>query len=485
MKKENRIITIGLFTLLLIYFFYQHTKGIFWDFCAYELNARYWLGQTQYFEFFRPPLTQILLTFIERLFLTKYLFIIINIALFTTALTYLANAINNYLKEELTKTDYLLLGFITPYFFLNALIAGSELLSLTILIFFIAQIIKELNTTNKKISVAGIIFGLLFLARYTNFYFVIFLFITKKPIEIFKRFFWSFVIVFPWLLYNFIKTGNWFTSIVSSLANNILFRIELMQPINVSHLLQLLSITTIVAIIGLFLLFSKKHQIKKKMVIATMIIVVGLITFYSYKNTPLKSSRYLFNIIFPVAFFFSIAITRLSSKIKFKYANIAITILILIPNLLAMGYIEANEELYLNKIKYQDAADKIKELNLTHCSIRSEEWIFLDYFGVPGKNAYENNSIIKHMEQDEIVVSFNKKYNLPIIYESNQYTIYGTMPKEEFDCKSTFGLDETYLNYIRRIRYIENKIIINTDPCVTLFREHKFLQKVCNVTNFY
>jgi hypothetical protein len=64
--------------------------------------------------------------------------------------------------------------------------------------------------------------GLAILTRYSSLVFIPFLLFQKKIKFIFSSYFALFLTTLPWFLYNFNKTGNFFTSISDQYANNIL-----------------------------------------------------------------------------------------------------------------------------------------------------------------------------------------------------------------------------------------------------------------------
>jgi len=116
----------------------------------------------------------------------------------------------------------------------------------------------------------------------------------------------------------------------------------------------------------------------------------------------------------------------------------------------------------------------------------------LNYYGVRSKNSYDESFVDRHMEQNEIVVLFKpighmQEYvnDLPVIVNNSNILILGEIPLEKYDCKSPYGLDETYLNYYRRFSLEERGIVVNTEVCHVLFSKYKFLEHFClKFTNY-
>lgn len=518
-NKINILSLLSYFSII-IFFLYQHTKGLFWDFAAYKLNALYFLGKSDYFEFLRPPLVPILMAITHK---------IISIPNFDELLYIIASTIffiiscNSFIKNtylfifqkdynKLKNKDFFnikfwqfvfVTSFITPYFLLNSFIAGSELLSLALLIFFISQILKENNIAKKNTLIhtyAGIIFGLLFLTRYSNLLFGVFLIFAPRIKIIIKRIFHFLIIIAPWFTYNFVKTGNFLTSMANGYAQNILFRQGLNRIIPLEQYLIFLNLIAVFFVIGLIYYFYQIYKTKNKnmLYLSLIILFITFITIRDFINIPLRSLRYLFNINLIIAFFSSFFLFNLFTVKKtkknplIKILTILAIILSITSNLYHTINIEKENQMHYNKNRYLEAKETLIKLNLTQCSIRSPDWVLLNYLGIRSKNSYDQSSINKHMEQSEIVILFKplnymQQYvnNLPIIKNNSNFIILGEIPIEKYDCKSPYALDETYLNYYSRFYYIEKNITVNTEVCHVLFKKHKFLEDFCKLFTNY
>ena len=207
--KENKILII-FYILVTIFFIYQHYKILNWDFTTYILNAKYLFSNGNYFEWIRNPLTAALIG-IFSIFtwkLAPYFYIIF------VSFLHFYSSLKIAERFDLNKTIYYLLS-LSPFLLLEGLKNSTELLTLSLVQLFLA------NFNNLY---AGIFFGLAFLSRYTSIGLIPLILFLKKPkkIVIFALIF--LLIISPWLIFNYIKTGNALTSIADSYALNVLFR---------------------------------------------------------------------------------------------------------------------------------------------------------------------------------------------------------------------------------------------------------------------
>ena len=208
--KEKYIYIIYL--LITIFFIYQYSLGVGWDFITYILNAKYLFSNGIYFEWFRPPLTPFLIG-VFSIFtwgLAPYTYII----LVTTV--HFFSSLKFADKFNLNKNLYYVLS-LSPFLLINGLTEGTELLSLSLLQLFLAYY-------NRKGS--SIFLSLAFLIRYPNIIFLPLILFKKNLKKILFDLFILILIMSPWLLYNYHFTGNALTSIVDSYALNVKFRLE-------------------------------------------------------------------------------------------------------------------------------------------------------------------------------------------------------------------------------------------------------------------
>ena len=117
-----------LFLSAIIFFIWQHWVGLSWDFMSYTLNAKYMFNQGAYMEWYRAPFAQFLIGIFS--FLTwniaEYAFIIFVASLHFFACMKFAE------KYKMNKLFFYSLS-LSPTILLGGLFAGTELLSLSLL----------------------------------------------------------------------------------------------------------------------------------------------------------------------------------------------------------------------------------------------------------------------------------------------------------------------------------------------------------------
>src|SRR5437016_2218738 len=80
---KNKFI-VTLFFLSTSFFLYHHYSNLSWDFSIFVLNAKYWVGSSNYYEVLRPPLMSFLILILSPLTwqVSEYIYIIIISAVF-------------------------------------------------------------------------------------------------------------------------------------------------------------------------------------------------------------------------------------------------------------------------------------------------------------------------------------------------------------------------------------------------------------------
>jgi hypothetical protein len=138
----------------------------------------------------------------------------------------------------------------------------------------------------------------------------------------------------PWFIFNKIRYGNFFTSIADQYYQNIVYRLEIIQPARMFHFIIQFStvLSVLFSVVLIFLLFNiirKKtgfgffKQITKSQKKALLIIIViGIYTIYSYLTTPLKDARYLFLLVLPIVSIYYLFFAYFCSSLKLKYRNV-------------------------------------------------------------------------------------------------------------------------------------------------------------------
>jgi|SaaInlV_120m_DNA_4_1040238.scaffolds.fasta_scaffold03564_3 hypothetical protein len=490
--KENKL-TIILFIIVTSFFIYQHFVSLSWDFNSYVLNGKYWFAEGKYFEPLRPPLMPLIISLFSFLGwrVSEFIFIILTSFLFMYSSHRLAKSI----KFNPTVFYAISLNF---YLLNNGLINGTELLSLVFLELFLTFLIESKSSS-------GFFLGLSALSRYTGLALFPLIFMHLKIKQIFKSLILFGATLSLWFIYNYYKYGNFFTSITDQYVNNILYRDYIIQPMQLSHFLQVQNILIPFFLIGVIIITYKlfsKIKILKNYKLNSLLdlinrskieIIMLLLLFYSiynYYNIPIKNVRYLFNLVLPTFYFSYIGLCYIVKKIKDnKNLLISIAIIIFIVNIFIVVIQIPYQEYDTPEID-NSAINKLDELKISNCSVMSNSWVMLNYLNKPSLPFPRFELINQSIEQGQIIILFKhvKEPNyvqndsfiksLPIIYEDKEYIIIGVKR-----CLSITSFEDSYLQQMDNIIFSLHGYHINQNPCFILFGSYSFIEKTCNFIN--
>lgn len=444
--SKNKIL-FNIFIITTLFFIFQHAIILSWDFCAYVLNAKYLFYNGNYFESLRPPLAPLILApFILFGKIGEYLYIIVVSSLFLYSSIKLSDTVFvKYKKDKkyIRLIFYLLL--LTPYALTYGVKEGTEILSLSLFEIFLAYLLKG--------KTSGHYLALAFLSRYSFLFFSPLMLLNKNYKKIIKNFLLFFVIISPWLIFNFFKYGNWLASIVDSYANNIFFRDYLYQPLNYLDILKTINWLIPLFVFGLILsiisIINWKKS-KKENLIHLFFIILILLIIYDYNNIPLKQIRYLFNLILPVAYFSTLGLYYIIKKVKkIKLFLYILVIFFFIQGLILCLNIYYNE----NQKIYYGVADDINKLEINSCEILSPHWVYMNYLS---SNVYPlgNKNISKSINAGKIILIFKNKSTIddsyteeelkinPILYENEDYIFLGYKK----NCSKKYIKDSPYVS---------------------------------------
>ncbi len=441
-----------IYILVTIFFIYQHTLGIGWDFASYILNAKYFFSNGNYFEWLRPPLTSFLIG-IFSIFtwkLAPYFYII-----FLTTLHFYSS-LSLAKKFNINSNIYYIIS-LSPFFLINGITEGTEILSLSLLQLFLAYI-------NNRGSSAFL--ALSFLTRYPSIIFFPLILFKKDFKKILFDLFIFILILSPWLLYNYVLTGNALTSIADAYALNIKFRLEY---INFNfNILDVILIGNYLLIFT-FLYFIKNYKnFNKKDFIIIIFLALFLI---SYLRTPVKIFRYLFLILIPLTYFSVKYLDKLKNKFKITFILLIISIIIFILSF------------SINKDLENFNIEKEAKNNLDNCNLMSNRWVPMNYIGVtalpaPRKELLqyyinEGNRILIFYKSDEPDYSNNKEFleSFSVIKKTDSYILLGDNKK----CNKP--LEKFELNYLKSLNetiFLLKNDILDISNCVIFFNNKLF-----------
>mgnify|MGYP000081037002 CR=1 FL=1 len=438
------------FILSTLFFLYQHSSGISWDFSVYVLNAKYMFSEGEYFEWLRPPLTSFIIGILG-IFgwgIAEYLFII-----FTSCL-FLFSCIKISKKLRVNKEIYYLCCM-NLYTLAYSFSAGSELLSLSLLQLFIAYIDEWFS---------GFFLSLAFLARYNNILFFPLIFFQKDKKKILFCLLTASLTVLPWLAYSFIKTGDPFISLTDFYLLNIKFRSNLRQPIQLEHFLFVCNYFILFIIIGFFKFLESRDR---------MFWIIGLfmlLTLFSYFLGAFKDKRYLFNLVLPLSYFSS---HHYNKKIFHAY------ILLFLFSFATAKYFQPLE----NALPYKKASESLEK-----CETRSNAWVFLNYYGFKAGPIPWKHQVAGMIDEGVRFVLFKRIKepdfgdfweNFPKIEENEEYFVVGNASF----CKKQEGFSKTYFEQVSEACGIEisryEAMFSNKKLCESIKYCEEFKQALC------
>jgi hypothetical protein len=397
LKSRRLLLVYFLFATLLM--IYQHSQGWAWDFSVYSLNGQYLFHEQVYMEWKRPPLLPTVLGLLQYLFsmrLSEYVFIVLNLVFFLFSSL-------KFSKVYDLNPLYLFVFVMSPYAIFYAALEGTELLFLSFLTLMLAEIQRPR---------AGLWFSLAFLTRYTGAVFLP-LFLFQKNL---KKWIYSgliaFLVVSPWLLFNYIALGHPFASMTDSYALDVVER-GLTTSFNPEDLFLMTG-----AAIPFALIYFKQKDFEAMdlMMLLTSVIIVS-----RQISTKIKVRRYLYDLSLSAAFFAAKGLNLFEDPEKIFYP-------LMVVYLIGAGYL-----IYTNPAPdpgiYREASEDIGK-----CKAVSNEWPMLSYAGTP------TGPLEKQFRSKEDYISEGYKV---VEFSGNNYTIKGDQClRESFNSTYISRLDK-------------------------------------------
>ena len=456
--KNNRIVLI-FFILSTLFFIIQHYLYISWDFSVYVSNAKYWFSHGNYFELIRPPLASLIigiLSFFKFYEFGKYAFIILSSLLYFVMCIKLAD------KLKINKVLFYALC-LNPYALTWATSVGTELFTLSLIGFFVLSLLNNLN--------GGILLGLASITRYQTAPLSALILFYKKPSKIAINAIYFSVPILLWLGFNYYSTGNPLTAIADSYAQNVLARQEIIKPFDFTHLLTVLN-----TMLPLFIFFIyrlkeggfRAQQIKERKINLIML-AIAIFTIYTYAATPSKEIRYLFNLTLPFAYFSAKAL----NKFDVNKIGRALGLIFLIGTI---GFFIANyPNSSIPRQQFEQNMAEIDSLGIKNCSIRSDVWPLLSYYGFSANfNRIELTQ--EYIEEGEYLVLFPKygEYKYTDLNESfvikrtNDYIVMGNEAKP---CNKAKPIYHSFLRGYNETLFLFRNETANINPYDILFKK--------------
>lgn len=423
--SKKSYLLILLFVFSTAYFLFQHFQFLNWDFATYVLNAKYWFAHGWYFEALRPPLTSFMLGLLSIFGWTgaEYLYLVAVSGLFCFS----SIKLSQQLKIQPVLFYFLSLNFYLLYYGLQN---GTELLALSFLQLFLAALIQKKQ--------GGWLLGLACLTRYNVFLFFILLLFYKNPKKIITNVLLFFLPLIPWFVYNYINFGNMFASIIDNYALNVAFRETAADPIRVSHFLISLNSFWPISLLGIGLVCKKIIKNKKIVLEIVVISISASIVIFTYLTLPAKDERFLFLLIPSGSYFTHVGLQQII-KIKNRYCNLEHVfygIYFLVTLSVLVFFVGVFDKKVIQEIRaIQDSIKKLQEQNLAHCALKTNNWIYYNYYGLRAEPFAFRENVEKYLDEGYTQVLFYNMIipgyqndqpfmqHLPILYKNDQYVI--------------------------------------------------------------
>jgi len=371
-KLISNIIAMKWIVLFFVIFFVAQLVPMFlqqWDSQAYIFGGKWFCGNQVYFEFIRPPLP----SFLNCVFGANDYSILLSTAL--ACFAYLAAIILIYKKNSASLNQFIfaLFAFLFPAILFNSNY-GSDLLALAFV-----MLAFSLDKPIKK----GFFFALASLSRYNFLLFgLVFLFeLRKKPKDILSFLSPLVILWIPWMVYNYLFTGNPFFSIAESSFLNIAQK-GVIAPISIDQLFVILFFLALV----FFLDFRKKIQ--------SSINQAGVLSAVMFALSGIKETRFI-NLLSPVIAFNA---ALFAGKDKKK------TILLILIFIIFFWFSPkpGHTDLIVPEDQY-----------LKDCRVASDKWVFFYDSGIIAECIFDISSLKEFVSSGGNLVIYDyKDYNI-------------------------------------------------------------------------
>ena len=174
---------------------------------------------------------------------------------------------------------------------------------------------------------------------------------------------------------------------------------------------------------------------------------VLVLSLLSYYTIPIKSSRYLFNLILPLVYFSVVWLNKLK-----LWKSIALVIIIINFSLGSLNFVALDD-----RIIYESALSKVD-----NCMIKSNGWVFINYLGKPAEPFPRQEDVAQDITNGTRIILFKGGYqepnytfdrnfisSFPVIDETNGYVILGNVSK----CTPVRKVDRTYISHLNELGY--------------------------------
>lgn len=346
-----------------------------WDMLVRILNANYLFHNGYYFEPEKALIESVIIGLFSYPFggYGVYALIAITILIFVFSVKEFASEF----KSDFYLTLLLLLS---PFVIFYGIKNGSDLLVISFIILFIVYV-------KKKSPLAGLFMGLAFLSKYYAILFIpIIFFMLRKNRKDITNFFLAILlliaVLIPYFVYNFIEFGNFIFTFAMSFLD---FTVEVSNsmPFVYTGLEELIVPAIFLAILAMT---WKSRKIKKVLSLDVYILLAGLIVsgyIYFASNWLMVGGIGTFRFALPMLIFSSLILSKFLKRqdivwlVPFFVISLVIAIFIMEPMIPQTGTGEFKAAISAFSSVY----------NTTNCTVSSNFWVDLDYYGVPAESS--------------------------------------------------------------------------------------------------
>ncbi len=471
--KNLRYILIFYFLASTLIFCLQFFYFQSWDMVVRILNGNYLLHNGYYFENFRAILESFiigLLAFVMGNY-AVYGFILLSNVIFFYAI---------YRITKLTGIDMFISVSLCMNFFLLAygMMNGAELITFSFLILFVSSIYK-------RDVLAGFFLALAFLSKYYAILFaplLLFLFVNKQhaknTILFIKNAVIFIVTLIPYFFFNYIRYGNFIYGFAVAYLS---FGITIARGFYWATHFILNGLIELVIPAGLIIVgyaiyrnkFLKKTLNKRNSVLFGGLVLAFFIYYRAYglvSNSDATFRFFLLTLIFSILIL-SATFTRRDYFWIFCFALVSL----LISACIIFSAVSPTNGNLIAMSQLSGASVPFSSIYGTmNCTVYSNEWVYLDYYGIPAAPLpYNVNNI------SEPIISYFPMSNisLPLRYSYGNVYIYG---------KNSCSFYKVNIDYfILKNQYLAsiNQTTLPFEPCTWISFNSTIIQNTCNYVN--
>ena len=353
-------------------------------------------GKSVYYEAYRAPVGVVIFGLLT-LFYAKPLFLYL-IILWVAFLI----AVYKFRKDVKFDTLITFAVLLSPYIIKTTFFLSSEeILSIIFVMLSLGLLIKEK-------PLAGVTLGIASLAKYPTIILLPTILLLYKPKKIIKGFLLEFLVILPWLVFNFVISGNPFTSYIQSYAT--VLGSASSEPIFLSTLTMVFGYSVVLGIIYLIVLakirFDKKklpnpfslRDFKGTKLVIMVFFVLSLLQWLLIAGhyDTITQARYAYLLALMTLILLAYVLSE-EQKVFYmvKYIVFVASILVLIYFIVILNY-DANYLVSYNPNSNQSifykAQNKIVALGYGNCRLISNAWPYLRYLGLNAYMPFYENS---------------------------------------------------------------------------------------------